>query len=149
MMRYMIIFGLLAIFLAACSTQSDVEQFIATNPNAYEVGQAVYAQNCAACHGINGEGQFPDNPRQRDETGRYGAPPHNENGHTWHHADDLLYQIVNEGGMGDPETFYPMPAFGELLSQEQIEAALFYIKTFWTEEQRQNQERMTEAVRNQ
>jgi len=149
MIRYLFLIGLLAIVLAACSTPTDVEQFIATNPDAYKLGQTVYEQNCAACHGTNGEGQLPDNPRQRDETGRYGAPPHNENGHTWHHDDDLLYQIVHEGGMGNPEDFYPMPAFGETLAIEQIEAVIFYIKTCWTEEQRQNQARMTEAVRNQ
>lgn len=135
--------------LAACSTQSDTERFIATNPEAYEQGQQIYVQSCAACHGLTGVGQFPDAPAQRDATGRYGAPPHDENGHTWHHDDDLLYQIVREGGMGNPEDFYPMPAFGEQLSDEQIEAVIFYIKGFWTEEQRQRQQQVTEAVRNQ
>lgn len=86
---------------------------------------------------------------QADITGRIGAPPHNESGHTWHHDDDLLYQIVRDGGMGLPEIFYPMPAFGELLSDEQIEAVLFYIKIFWSEEQRQRQGDVTEAVRSQ
>jgi mono/diheme cytochrome c family protein len=128
---------------------SDVERFIATNPEAYDLGRDVYAQNCAVCHGIDGKGQFPDNPRERDETGRYGAPPHDENGHTWHHDEDLLYQMIDEGGMGTPEDFYPMPAFGEQLSQEEMESVLFYIKTFWTEEQRQDQVITTEAVRNQ
>src|SRR5690606_23645823 len=96
-------FGLLVILLAACSNQSDVDRFIATDPDAYVLGQGVYAQNCAACHGSNGEGQFPENPRARDASGRYGAPPHDDSGHTWHHDDDLLYQIVREGGMGNPE----------------------------------------------
>ncbi|QPC85095.1 cytochrome c [Phototrophicus methaneseepsis] len=141
--------GLLALLLAACSIQSDLDRFIATNPDAYELGQRVYGQNCAACHGANGQGQFPENPRARDASGRYGAPPHDDNGHTWHHDDDLLYQIVREGGMGNPEDFNPMPAFGERLSDEEIEAVIFYIKTFWTEEQRQNQQEATDVVRNQ
>ena len=144
-----VLFGLLVIWLAACSKQSDVDRFIATNPDAYVLGEQVYAQNCAACHGGNGEGQFPDNPRARDASGRYGAPPHDDTGHTWHHDDDLLYQIVREGGMGNPEDFNPMPAFGDRLSDGEIEAVIFYIKTFWTEEQRLNQQRTTEAVRNQ
>jgi mono/diheme cytochrome c family protein len=144
-----ILFGLLVISLAACSNQSDVDRFIATNPDAYMLGQQVYAQNCAACHGANGEGQFPENPRARDASERYGAPPHDDSGHTWHHDDDLLYQIVHEGGMGNPEDFNPMPAFGDQLSDAEIEAVIFYIKTFWTEEQRLNQQRTTEAVRNQ
>lgn len=141
-------FGLL-VMLAACSNQSDVDRFIATNPDAYVLGREIYAQNCAACHGAYGEGQFPDNPRARDADGRYGAPPHNDSGHTWHHDDDLLYQIVREGGMGNPEDFNPMPAFSDRLSDGEIEAVIFYIKTFWTEEQRQSQQQATDAIRNQ
>ena len=142
-------FGLLVILLAACSGQSGVDRLVATNPEAYESGQQVYAQYCIACHGVNGDGQFPDAPLQKDETGRYGAPPHNEAGHTWHHDDDLLYQIVREGGMGNPEDFYPMPPFGELLSDVDIESVLFYIKTLWTEEQRTTQAERTRLIREQ
>ena len=139
----------LIIILSGCSIESDIEKYIATNSEAYAVGEQVYAQNCASCHGANAEGQFPDAPMERDETGRLGAPPHNDDGHTWHHDDDLLYQIVREGGMGNAEMFYPMPAFGEQLGDEEIEATIFYIKTFWTEEQRQRQQAATDAVRNQ
>ena len=90
-MRWAITSGLLlVIILTACSTQSDMDRYIASNPEGYVMGEQIYAQNCAACHGINGEGQFPDAPMERDETGRLGAPPHNESGHTWHHDDDLL-----------------------------------------------------------
>jgi len=51
--------------------------------------------------------------------------------------------------MGTPDMFYPMPAFGEQLSEEQIEAVIFYIKGFWTEEQREQQQSITDAVRSQ
>lgn len=149
MMPKWVLFGLLVILLAACSNQSDVELFIASNTDAYVLGQEIYAQNCTACHGANGEGQFPDNPRARDASGRYGAPPHDDTGHTWHHDDDLLYQIVREGGMGNPEDFNLMPAFGDRLSDVEIEAVIFYIKTFWTEEHRQNQQQATDAMRSQ
>lgn len=60
MMPKWILFGLLTILLAACSNQSDVDRFIATNPDAYVLGRESYAQNCATCHGANKEGQFPD-----------------------------------------------------------------------------------------
>lgn len=114
-----------------------------------QLGQVVYEQRCAECHGIDGEGQFPDAPMQPDETGRFGAPPHNENGHTWHHDDNLIYQIINEGGMGTADAFYPMPAFGEILTQEEIVAVVAYIKTFWTEEQRLMQAERTLQVAEQ
>jgi mono/diheme cytochrome c family protein len=147
-MRKWIILGLLATLLIACSLQSDKARFIATNPELYEQGEQIYVQTCAACHGIAGEGQYPDAPAQRDATGRFGAPPHNENGHTWHHDDELLYRYVTEGGMGTPQDFYPMPAFREQLDDAQIEAVIFYIKGFWTEEQRQFQQQVTDEARN-
>lgn len=112
-------------------------------------GQALYLSQCAACHGIDGEGQFPDNPMQPDATGRIGAPPHDKTGHTWHHDDDLLTQIVKEGGMGTPDRFYPMPGFGDQLDDAEIDAVLAYIKTMWTTQQRHIQAERTLLARQQ
>jgi len=119
------------------------------NEETLQLGQVVYEQSCAECHGIDGEGQLPDDPMKPDETGRFGAPPHNGDGHTWHHDDDLIIQIINEGGMGTADSFYPMPAFGKMLTQEEIGAVVAYIKTFWTEEQRMIQAERTLQVANQ
>src|SRR5688572_5263319 len=47
------------------------------------VGQSLYEAHCASCHGINGEGQYPD-PYAPNEQGLIGAPPHDNTGHTWH-----------------------------------------------------------------
>ena len=146
MINKLIVLVIISLMMSACTTGRSDEQYIATNPEAYTLGQQVYIQNCASCHGENGEGQFPDAPMQPDRTGRIGAPPHNGEGHTWHHDDDLLYQIVREGGMGNAQMFYPMPAFGEQLSEEEIEAVIFYIRTFWTEEQRQRQQAISNAT---
>lgn len=88
----------------------------------------------------------PDAPLQKDETGRFPAPPHDETGHTWHHDDDLLIEIVRDGGMGD-ENFYEMPAFGAALDDAEIKAVLAFIKTMWTDEQRAAQQARTEAAR--
>lgn len=113
------------------------------------LGQEVYEANCASCHGINGEGQFPDAPMQPDDTGRIGAPPHDSTGHTWHHADELLYEIVRDGGAGTPDRFYPMPAFGDQLSDDEIVAVIDYIKTMWSEEERLIQAERTLLARSQ
>lgn len=115
----------------------------------YELGQTVYNMQCATCHGANGEGQFPDAPLEKDLTGRYGAPPHDETGHTWHHDDDLLVQIIKEGGMGDPVNFYVMPALDSVLSDAEVEAVIAYIKTMWTPEQVATQQERTRLVREQ
>ena len=114
-----------------------------------DTGQVVYEMQCAECHGINGEGQFSDAPMQRDSTGRIGAPPHNRNGHTWHHDDDLITDVILNGGRGTPDMFYPMPAFSEQLTDEEIEAVIAYIKTMWTEEQRLIQAERTLQIRQQ
>ena len=58
-------------------------------------GEALYRTHCASCHGANLEGQ-PD-WRTRLPTGRLPAPPHDASGHTWHHPDSVLLQIVRDG----------------------------------------------------
>lgn len=140
---------------SACSSAGDTapnEGIIApaaAGSETYTLGQTVYSTQCSTCHGTNGEGQFPDAPLQPDITGRYGAPPHDDTGHTWHHDDDLLIQIIREGGMGDPVNFYVMPALESVLSEREIEAVIAYIKTMWTEEQQAAQRERTLAVRAQ
>ena len=106
-------------------------------------GQDIYLQYCAACHGPEGRGQFPEAPLEPDATGRIGAPPHNESGHSWHHSDTLLIRYVTEGGFSDLTRFYLMPAFGEVLSDEQILLVIAYIKSMWTDEQRDSQHQLT------
>ena len=58
------------------------------------LGQRLYAENCATCHGADLEGQ-PDWQTPL-ANGRYPAPPHDETGHTWHHADALLERIIRD-----------------------------------------------------
>lgn len=149
------LFGIVIMLVsAACSSAADNDNQGVIAPavvgsESYVLGQTVYEAQCASCHGIEGEGQFPDAPLEPDITGRYGAPPHDETGHTWHHDDDLLIQIIREGGMGDPVNFYTMPALESVLSDEEIEAVLAYIKTMWTQEQIDAQRERTLAIREQ
>jgi mono/diheme cytochrome c family protein len=137
---------ILLLFAAGCASESPiVVRGVRFDRERLSHGQQLYIQYCASCHGANGEGQFPTAPNQPDTTGRIGAPPHNGAGHTWHHGDELLFRYVYEGGMGDPEHFYPMPAFRDQLAEDDIWAVIAYLKTLWNEEQRANQQRVTEA----
>ncbi len=106
------------------------------------VGRQVYAQNCASCHGANLEGQ-PD-WRRRLENGRMPAPPHDESGHTWHHSDQDLFDITKLGVGGVVAGYESdMPAFVDILSDEEIAAVLAFIKSTWPERQRESQARVT------
>ncbi|WP_432256595.1 c-type cytochrome [Limimaricola sp. AA108-03] len=98
-------------------------------------GGEIYAESCAACHGAKLEGQ-PD-WRRRTEDGRMPAPPHDDSGHTWHHADRDLFTITKHGvGAVVPGYESDMPAFKGLLSDDEIKAVLAYIKTSWSERER-------------
>ncbi|MBV1723244.1 MAG: cytochrome c [Hoeflea sp.] len=106
------------------------------------LGRQAYTQNCASCHGANLEGQ-PDWKR-RLENGRMPAPPHDEDGHTWHHSDQDLFTITKLGVSGVvPGYESDMPAFGEILSDADIAAVLAFIKSTWPERQRESQARVT------
>lgn len=100
-------------------------------------GEKVYDIHCAACHGAMMEGQ-PD-WRQRDAEGYLPAPPHDESGHTWHHRDDLLFEITKYGAsvvIGDESYKTRMPAFTGVIDDADIVAVLSYIKSRWPEQER-------------
>jgi len=94
-------------------------------------GLTVYRDNCAQCHGTNLEGQ--PKWRERLESGRLPAPPHDRTGHTWHHPDAQLFDITKRGPAAVVGGTYEsdMPGFGGTLSDAEIIAALSYIKSTW------------------
>ena len=97
-------------------------------------GERLYVLNCQVCHG-----------NQRGQGGVVGAPSHNETGHTWHHPDAHLTDWVLNGKITGA-----MPAFGDRLSEAEVNAVLSFIKTWWTPAQREGQasvsERYQEAI---
>jgi mono/diheme cytochrome c family protein len=110
-------------------------------------GQAVYAQHCASCHGARREGQ-PD-WRERKPDGKLPAPPHDDSGHSWHHADVQLFGITKFG----LEPYAPkgyasdMPAFKDALPDADIWAVLAYIKSRWSPENRGRQALIDQRAR--
>jgi mono/diheme cytochrome c family protein len=107
-------------------------------------GRQLYLDNCAACHGETLEGQ--PQWRERLPNGRMPAPPHDETGHTWHHSDEQLFRITHDGVAAIVGGNYEsdMPAFGDMLTDDEIEAILDYIKSTWPERARAYQEQMSE-----
>lgn len=107
-----------------------------------DVGQAIYQDHCASCHGVRLEGE-PD-WRRRKASGRMPAPPHDATGHTWHHSDQELFTFTKSGlGAVLPDYESDMPAFGGLLTDAEITAVLGFIKSRWPERQRKIQTRIT------
>jgi len=110
-------------------------------------GAALYAANCAACHGAALEGQ-PDWQTQKAD-GSYPAPPHDASGHTWHHGDRLLRDYIRRGGaaaLGEIKGFTSgMPGFGETLSEAEIDDVLAFIRSHWPARERAYQRQATEA----
>ncbi len=106
-----------------------------------QAGEKIYQAQCAACHGTTLEGQ--PNWRIRDENGFLPAPPHDATGHTWHHSDDLLFEITKYGPsvvLNDTSYKSIMPVYESILSDDEIIAVLSFIKNSWPEEQRSWQE---------
>jgi mono/diheme cytochrome c family protein len=115
------------------------------DPEVIALGAQIYGDSCASCHGVELEGQ-PDWQRPLPDGG-LPAPPHDADGHTWHHPDRLLFEITKFGGqaLAPPGFKSNMPGFGEQLSDREIWAALAFIKSRWPQEIRQRQAEITRA----
>jgi len=110
------------------------------------LGAQVYGTHCASCHGDRLQGQ--PNWQSRRPDGKLPAPPHDATGHTWHHADRLLFEITKYGLEPYAPAGYQsdMPAFKGVLTDRQIAAVLAYIKKSWPQEIRERQARMSERA---
>ncbi len=112
------------------------------------LGKAVYGTACASCHGVALEGQ-PD-WRKALPGGGFPAPPHDETGHTWHHADEFLFRYTKLGakeGLGVTEFKSNMAAFKDTLSDAETWAVLAFIKSRWPAAIRERQERINRRNR--
>ena len=111
------------------------------------LGQTVYADHCASCHGARLEGQ--PGWRSRNPDGTLKAPPHDESGHTWHHSDKVLFDYTKKGsaGMALPGFNSAMPGFGEDLKDREIWAVLAFIKSRWPREVLARQRQITARSR--
>lgn len=92
------------------------------------LGQRVYEQHCAACHGEQGQGfQLRD--------GRVAYPPLAGNRAVTISSPANLLRIVQEGGFGLPTAQHPqpfgMPPFQMVLDDNALAALLTYIRQSW------------------
>ncbi len=111
--------------------QTAVPPLPTLNPENVSQGEILYAQYCAKCHGANLEGS--PNWKKRLPDGSLPPPPHDSSGHTWHHSDELLINITENGG--DPADDSKMTPFKDQLSREEVAAILEFIRSKWGREE--------------
>lgn len=123
------------LILAACFVATGAIAGHELDDRNLTIGQSLYAEQCASCHGANLEGQ-PD-WRTSDENGVLPAPPHDGSGHTWHHDNQLLFEYTRLGGeealaaRGVTGFASGMPGFGDALTDDEIWDILAYIRSTW------------------
>jgi len=136
----------------AVQKPDNIVQLEPGNTLLIEQGQIVYTSTCASCHGVNLEGQA--DWKRRKPNGVLPAPPHDESGHTWHHTDQVLFDLTKYGVQKYAGADYisDMPAYEDILTDTEIIAVLSYIKSQWPENVRARHDgvnKQYEAIRKQ
>lgn len=105
--------------ITACAGGGGAEYPIVMSDLLVDDGRVVYEANCVTCHGdANTSPPFAL------------APPHTVEGHTWEHSDRPLVDLVLNGAT----MAQTMPTFRDTLSEDEVRAAIAYIKSFWPAE---------------
>lgn len=146
MLCFVGIFGLIYYFVSYVDETNTGVSLKPDEKDIVSLGKNVYLKNCASCHGKNLEGQL--NWRQRDAEGYLPAPPHDKDGHTWHHPDEYLFSMTKYGieKMIGEEYQNKMPAYETILSDEEIIATLSYIKSTWPPQIQRQHDRMNKRA---
>jgi mono/diheme cytochrome c family protein len=118
-----IVAGIVLLFQARLSTEAvaavdPAAGLAALDPAAVVRGEALFAQNCALCHGAGGRG---DGPSAATLT----RPPADlTTGHAIPHSDDDYAYWIENGIEGTD-----MPAFGQELADGQVPDVIAYIRS--------------------
>jgi len=121
----------------ACNQESDGAPTL--DEDRVAQGSELYQHYCASCHREDLSGD-PDWKKPNDD-GSYPPPPHDSSGHTWHHPDRVLIEIIRDGS-AFPQS--RMPTFGDRLTDDDIEAILDFFKNNWGSEEREYQKQVTD-----
>ena len=137
-MKRLLIILLASFILVSCEpadvaklmTPTKKEKPITRNLNPAQLarGGVLFSQNCATCHGEQGQGA--ENWQKPDKDGRFPPPPLNGLGHTWHHPTVVLKHTINNG---TGKIGGNMPAFKNTLTNKQIDDILVFIQEKWPE----------------
>ena len=84
-------------------------------------GSDIFANTCAVCHG----------PAANGDPGL--APGLDSPWHAWEHPDRQIRDWVENGKFG---LGVNMPSYGDKLNEQAISDVIAYVRTLWTQEQR-------------
>jgi mono/diheme cytochrome c family protein/plastocyanin len=93
---------------------------LTTTPERLDVGSALYAKNCAACHGEAGTGDGPGSLYTQQTTTDFTDPATMTGG-----SGALYLAKTRRGGMGTG-----MPYFGPIFTDDELSAVVDYLWTF-------------------
>lgn len=112
-------------------TSPRADSFPGLDADMVAAGDDLYARYCSSCHGSDLEGA--PNWQVMNSDGSFPPPPQDSTGHTWHHGDDLLVEIILEGSEFSQSR---MPAFGDVLSEMEVLSILEFFKSTWGPQER-------------
>jgi mono/diheme cytochrome c family protein len=133
-------FTFLLFFLALCETSYSHNHFPITRDSELMIarGKIIYQNNCISCHQVNLVGV--ENWKELDEDGHRKSPPLNGEGHTWHHDDATLHNIIKYGLVKLVKNYQgKMLGYEDRLKDKDIDSVLAYIKSFWPDDMYQHQ----------
>lgn len=137
--RLIFLTGTLIFLITACSDQTDSLDTAnsAANENhrwyrAHQVslGQQIYKDHCASCHGDEAQGLTADWKKTLPD-GSYPPPPLNGTAHAWHHPLPQLLRTIEQGGVPLGGV---MPGFAEKLNDQEKLTAIAYFQSYWSDE---------------
>lgn len=85
------------------------------------IGSDIFANTCAVCHG----------PAANGDPGV--APSLDSPSHAWEHPDRQMREWIQNGKFGRTVN---MPSYGDKLDEQAISDVIAYVRTLWTQEQR-------------
>jgi mono/diheme cytochrome c family protein len=112
------------------------------------LGQRLYQDHCAVCHGRQLEGG--SGPQTGEDGGSLQSPPLNASGRIWHYPDKELFLMIAELRITDVSTHTERRhflAYGDRLSDEQVWDVLEYVKSSWPTHLRIHQRTHTRFTR--
>jgi mono/diheme cytochrome c family protein len=136
LIKLALLIAAVALFVVACQSSGNTNQTAANNTNAqgtpavsptaaantataptdeFAAVRPVYAEACARCHKLNGEGG------QVEVLGKKLNVPSFKKGHALKHTDEEFAKQISDGGDG-------MPAFKDRLNEQQIKDLVRFVR---------------------